>query len=284
MSRFITAALLVIACAPLAAAAEDRVARLASGIEGGTYHDVVARQLNEKVEGWRFENRATRGSTDNLDLLSTSEVELAITQSDVFASRILEEPEVFGDLVVLGGISEECVFVARRKEDGIDGFVDLSKPVGERAAIVNVGPRQTGMAESWNYICALMPEQADADLDNASGVEALERLATGDVEAVGWVTAPSNPDHVLTKTVRDDARFDFVALDDERLESKLTDGMRVYQIRRVPIPGTAGKRSVETVCMTSLLVVRPDADPDLVYAISVALFDHEKKTVTEPPR
>jgi TRAP-type uncharacterized transport system substrate-binding protein len=284
MVRLIAAAILAVAFAAPASAAEDRIARLASGIEGGTYHDVFARQINEKVDGWRFENRATRGSTDNLDLLSTGEVELAITQSDVFASRILEEPEVFGDLVVLGGIAEECVFVARRREGGIDSFAALSKPVGDRAAIINVGPRQTGMAESWNYVCSLMPEQSDADLDNASGIDALERLARGEIEAVGWVTAPSNPDHVLLKAVRDDDRFDFVALSDERLAGKLPDGMRVYQIRRVPIPGTSAERSVETICTTSLLVVRPDADPDLVYAISVGLFDNEKKGVTEPAR
>jgi TRAP-type uncharacterized transport system substrate-binding protein len=284
MNRLIAGATLLLLWSPLSALAEERVARLASGIEGGTYHDLYARRINEKVEGWRFENRATRGSTDNLDLLSTGEADVALAQADVFASRILEEPDVFGELVVLGGLAEECVFVAGRKGGAAAGFGALAEPVGERAAIINLGPRQSGMAESWNYICSLMPEQSEADIDNSDSAAGFDKLAAGEIEAVAWVTSPSNPNHKLTKIARDDERFDFLSVNDPRLGSRLSDGLRVYKVRKVPIPGSSGTRSVETACTTTLLVVGPEADPDLVYAISEALFDSKKKSATEPAK
>jgi TRAP-type uncharacterized transport system substrate-binding protein len=97
MGRLIASAILVLLSMTISAFAEERVARLASGIEGGTYHDLYAKRINERVDGWRFENRATRGSTDNLDLLATGKVDVALAQADVHASRILEEPDVFGE-------------------------------------------------------------------------------------------------------------------------------------------------------------------------------------------
>ena len=287
MLRPISVAILALVSFALAAStatAEDRTAKLASGIAGGTYHDLYAKRINEKVAGWTFENVATRGSTDNLDMLSEGKVQLALAQADVFASRILEEPDVFGDLVVLGGVAEECLFVVGRKGGAVQDFAGLAENVGERAAIINVGERQTGMAESWNYVCSLMPEQASADLDNSPGPAAFDKLAAGDIEAVAWVTSPNNPNHKLTAIARDDERFEFLALNDVRLAAKLSDGMHVYKIREVPIAGSGGKRSVETACTTTLLVVRPDANPDLVYAITDALFEATAQSPTKPAK
>jgi TRAP-type uncharacterized transport system substrate-binding protein len=263
------------------AAQAARVARLGTGIKGLSYHSVFAPKLSETVKGWRFENIETRGSTDNLDMLVAGEIDVALTQADVYASRVLEEPEVFGPLRVVGTIAEECVYIAGRSRGRISSLRGMAKRVGGRATILNVGPTATGMAESWNYISSMMPELADADLDYGNGVAALDRLVQGQLEAVGWVTTAANPDHPLMKIVRDDARLGFFEVNDGRLIDHQTDQLRVYEIKKVPILGACEEQLIQTVCTSSIIVVRPDVDPDLLYALAVALLDYEKRVVTE---
>ena len=86
---------------PAIAETPMQTARLASGIEGGTYHDRYVPELDGKLGGWLLAAIPTGGSSENLDLLSTGGVDLALAQADVLASRMAEEPDVFGLLTVL---------------------------------------------------------------------------------------------------------------------------------------------------------------------------------------
>jgi hypothetical protein len=255
--------------APVIEETPMQTARLASGVVGGTYHDQYVPELDGKLGGWILAAIPTGGSSENLDLLSTGEVDLALTQADVFASRVAEEPEVFGLLSVLGSVGEECVFIARWVGGPVDSFDDLSRDVGDREAVINVGTPDSGMFVTWGYISSRVPEQANAEIDDHDGQTALVMLEQGTVDAVAWMTDPSNADHVLLTAVQADPDLDFMVVDDERLAFQLDDGTVVYALRSVEVPGSDGVM-LDTVCTQALLVAGPETDPALVAAIEAA--------------
>jgi len=247
-------------------ASTEGTATLASGIAGGTYHDVYAPALDASVEGWAIEAQPTGGSTENLDLLADGKVDLALAQTDVYASRVAEEPDVFGPLVIIGPIAEECVFIAYRKGGEVDDFDDLAADVGDRAALINLGTSQGGMEETWNYVSSVLPEHANADVDSRAGDVALDALLAGELDAVAWMTDPGNADHILLQKVRDHAGLAFLDIDDARLVDIRVADLVVYHPRRIPVAGSPGD-AIETICTSALLVARPDAPEGLMTAL-----------------
>lgn len=238
---------------------------LAAGVPGGTYYDVYGAGLEEPVGRWMIERRATSGSTENLDLLVAGEVDLALAQLDVLASRVAEEPDVFGPLVVVRPLADECVFVAYRRDGNVQTFADLAQNQGERAARVSLGAAGGGMAATWNYIASLSPEHAQADIDEREGVVALEALAAGDVDAVAWITDPRNPEHATLKALLANPDLGLLDIADERLLSVRHGSFPVYSGRRVPVAG-APEVVVETICTPALLVASPDSPVGLIAA------------------
>jgi len=250
-------------------AAAKPTVTLASGIAGGTYHERYAVNIDEILVPWDVEARSTGGSTENLDLLVAGEVDFALAQADVLASRMEEEPDVFGDLVVAGTIADECLFIARWVGGPVDSFDDLSNDVGEREAVINVGTSESGMAETWNYISSLVPEQANAEIDQSDGALALIKLQHGEVDAVAWMTDPRNGDHVLLQTVLADDDLAFMTVNDPRLDDVLSEGTEVYDLQTIEVVGADGVE-IETLCTSALIVVGPDTSPELVREIRAA--------------
>jgi TRAP-type uncharacterized transport system substrate-binding protein len=247
------------------------VATLASGMPGGTYLDRYAAEIDERVTSWDIEPRVTAGSTENLDLLAEGKVDLALAQADVFASRIAEEPAVFGNLKLVALLAEECVFVAFRKGGPVDEFDDLAHDIGDGAAIISIGPADGGMAETWNHLSSVLSEQSNADVDYSDGEAGLEKLVRGEVDAVAWITDPRNADHVLLKTVRADPDLGLLDIEDERLFDVLAGETDVYLPRTLPVREAEGE-SVDTICTPALLMARSDAPQALLDALKEAGF------------
>ena len=244
-------------------------ATIASGVDGGTYHGRYAPELDRMVPGWTIDARSTGGSSENLDLLADGKVDLALSQADVYASRTVEEPAVFGSLTVLGSVADECVFIAYWKEGAVNSFDDFGRDIGSREPIINLGTDRSGMAETWNYIVSRVPEAANTDLDESMGERALDRLVEGRVDAVAWVTDPSNPYHVLIRRVREDSTIGLMSVDDDRLTDVLYGDVEVFQERSIPVPGSPDE-FIETVCMSALLLSGPQTPPALVEALQAA--------------
>lgn len=259
--------------APEAAAepAPRPVATLASGALGGTYHERYAREIDDRVGDWTIEARTTAGSTENLDLLSEGEVDLALAQADVFASRVAEEPEVFAPLRLLALLNEECVFVAYRVGSAVDELADLAKPVGDRDAVIGIGPAGGGMAETWNHLSSVLPEQANAAVDRRDGPVAMNALASGEIDAVAWITDPKNAEHVLLRAVQADPDLRLLDVEDERLFDLLAGDTDVYLPRTLAV-SDGERESVETICTPGLLMASPTTPQALIDALAAAGF------------
>ena len=249
--------------------AERPGATIASGVAGGTYHDRYASEIDARVGDWDIAAQETAGSTENLDLLAEAKVELALAQADVFASRIAEEPTVFGPLRIVALLGEECVFVAYRKGSSVDEFEDLAENIGEREAIISLGPENGGMAETWNHLSSVLPEQSNADVDYGDGEAGLEKLAKGEVDAVAWMTDPRNTEHALLRSVRANPDLGLLDVEDERLFVLLAGETNIYIPTTLPVSDGEGE-SVETVCTPALLLSGPRTPVGLIDALKAA--------------
>jgi TRAP-type uncharacterized transport system substrate-binding protein len=278
--RFIpTAALALLVAAP-AGAADEATVRIASGVPGGTYRDIYAKNLEAELTGVRVKQLETTGSGENFELLVARKADLAFVQADVFATRTSEEPYLLEGLSVLGTLSNECVYIARRKDGAVQSVQALGEPVEGRSARVSIGPDEGGMSGSWDYLVTLEPSLSEATLNSDPGAVALGKLGSGELDAVAWVTDPSNLDHDLLRRVREDRALELMPLDDPQFASVLPDGTQVYRLETVETsPRRLAPGKLATVCTSALLVAQRDADPKVVEKVQTLLRDERERIV-----
>jgi tripartite-type tricarboxylate transporter receptor subunit TctC len=168
--------------AALAQAADDQTVWIASGTPGGTYRDMYARNLARQLRDYKVFHRETSGSGENLDLLATGKADLAFSQADIYAARLKESPDRYGDLVLLGKLSDECVYIAHRAAGPVRSLGQLGESVDGRPARIAVGPEQSGASGTWHYLTLLQPALAVASVRHDSGTLALNQLVVGAFE------------------------------------------------------------------------------------------------------
>jgi TRAP-type uncharacterized transport system substrate-binding protein len=270
-----TLAALLLVGAPVAreARAEDV---LASGERGRTYHDIYGANLVQLLPAFRVENRATKGSGENLDLLAEGNADLGFAQADVYALRLRRNRSRYGALTVIGRLTEECVYVARRTGGAPGSLAALAGEGSDGKARVAVGPQGGGMAATWSLLATLDPALANAAVSNTGGALALNQLSIGVLDAVGWVTDPRNRNHVLLKAVQANPELELLPIDDTKLEHALADGTHVYQIQAVPLPGRDAP-PLRTLCTSAMIFAKKGANPRLVEAVAQVLSLEREK-------
>jgi TRAP-type uncharacterized transport system substrate-binding protein len=266
----LTAVALAMAVALAASPASAKSVRLVSGEAGGTYHEVFAKNVSDVLDG-KVKVRTTTGSAENLDLLTDGKADFGFAQADVFALRMEEEPDVFGELSLVGHLKPECVFLAHRKSGPLEKWSQLSERVGDRRPIVALGPYGSGMADSWNYLLTLVPGISRAVTRYEGGARALDQLVSGEIDAVGWMTDPENANHVMIRGTRERKELALLTLDDPALAGDLPDGKRVYVARTLTFGDAGDELSVETVCTDALLFAAPGADEGVASKLAKAL-------------
>jgi TRAP-type uncharacterized transport system substrate-binding protein len=264
--RPIALAILMLFTTPAATAEdEESTIRIASGIAGGTYRDVYAENLASELDDFKIVQRETSGSSQNFELLVAGKTDLAFVQADIYASRMQEEPFLQENMIVLGQVSEECIYIAARADGGPKNLKELTAPTGSRPAMISVGPEESGMDGSWDYLVTLKPALAEVSVMNADGTAALEKLKAGEIDAVGWVTDPSNFNHNMLRAVQSSKALTLMQLDDPKLANVLPDGTRVYAVKTVKTTsGWLRPEKLATVCTSALLVTRNDRDEEML--------------------
>ena len=157
---------------------------IATGTLEGTYHN-IARDIQRVAEkdGIAVELVQTNGSFDNINLLGSGKVDLAILQLDVlkFTSEVMHTEagvNVLDELkVVLNLYFEEIHVIARTA-----GIRSLEQLAGKRVA---VGPERSGSALTAEVLLAAHSLQVQKFFDPPS--EALRKLESGDLDALIFV-------------------------------------------------------------------------------------------------
>lgn len=245
--------------------------QLASGEVNRTYHDVYAPRLMKLLPSFRISNRVTKGSGENLELLAHRQAELGFAQLDIYALRLRAQPKLYSGLTLIGRLDQECVYLAYRLAGPVTTFAGLAADVGGRKAKVAVGPADGGMAGTWANMADLVPGLAAAKVSNTGGALALNQLSLGMFDAVGWVTAPRNLDHVMLRAVRANADLGLLTVAADSLEAKKVGGDQLYESTTVTITGDRPTATVQTLCTSAMVFARPDANPRLVEAASQVL-------------
>ncbi|MBW2275064.1 MAG: hypothetical protein JRG96_17495 [Deltaproteobacteria bacterium] len=262
------------------ARADGHAVKIAAGLPGGSYYEIYAANLKRLLPDHAVSIESTAGSRENLELLVEGKADLGFAQTDVYADLLLGNPDRYAGLKSLGTLAEECVYLAVRKDGRITELVQLGEADDGRAARIALGPPTSGMPGTWEYMTHLMTSLAAAEVVDDGGIAAVDRLAAGGVDAVGWVTDPDNRHHVMLQAVLNDDALRFLDLQDSRLTGTLPSGIKVYGRKKVKLEGGLFGARAATLCTSGRLLARPGASPELVEAISLILKD-QLDTLTE---
>lgn len=252
--------------------AAPRQLRIASGPLGHTYDRIYAVNMLRMIEGFRGHAQRTGGSAENLEILARGDAEVGFTQADVYAAEVRRH-ESLQDLVVLGSLANECVYIAYRRDGPVQSFDQLRGPVDGRPPRVAVGSAGGGGQGTWRNLGFLDERLAAADVHPQGGALALNQLVLGRFDAVLWVTDPRNQYHTMLRIVRDNGNLGLMSVDDPSFEVEMRDGISMYEQKVVRTsPGWFGSGAfgsrLRTLCTHTLVVARPDASSELVDSVA----------------
>ena len=280
MMKFTAAALFfVLVASSSIAQAERSKLWIASGLGGGTYRSVYAKNLVTLLRNYESFFRPSIGSANNLDLLVDGKADIAFAQADVYAAKLSTDSERYGSLLVVGKLADECVYIAHRKDGPVKNFEGLSLLVGDRAARIAVGAEGGGMSGTWSYLRLLDPDLATVEVSDDGDTLALNQLAVGAFDAVGWVTDPNNLKHKMLLATMANEELAIMNLNDPELVEAHPGGTQVYDQRKFKLTKNWRAPEVETICTSALMLTRKDADPDLVSKLADVLSLHRDKLV-----
>jgi len=263
-------AVLLVALFSSSALADDTQIWMASGLAGGTYQ-VYARNLAKLLRGYDARYRPSTGSGQNLDLLADGQADIAFSQADVYASRLSSDPVRYEKLLVIGKLADECVYIAHRRAGPVTDLAGLGAPVGGRPARIAAGAQGGGMSGTWRHLAALDPSLGAAEVIYEGDTLALNQLAVGAFDAVGWVTDPENLGHKMLQAVIKNDALHIMSLNEPSLLSALPDGTRIYDARDVRLAKGGRAPKIQTICTSAWLLARKDAKPELVSKLADVL-------------
>ena len=263
------AALLVVAAFILAfqfikPAPPDHVVIATGGVDGAYY--AFAKRYAEYLarEGITLEVRATKGSVENLALLSKGEVALALVQGGVDGGGSASA------LTSLGSVYYEPLWLFHRRDLVVERLSDLA---GARLA---VGPQGSGTRALAGRLLADNGIGEQADWADLGGEGAVDALLAGDVDAAFFVISAHSD--AVKRLLRDPR----IALADfTRAEAY---GRRYRFLRHLELPegvvdlaANIPERTVHLLATTANLVSSPDLHPAVVDLMLLAATEVHKE-------
>ncbi|WP_136805822.1 TAXI family TRAP transporter solute-binding subunit [Desulfosediminicola flagellatus] len=267
MKRMLVAVMVLLVAG--AAMAEGPV--ITTGSKTGSYVKVGHNLKNMLGTG---EVITSKGSVENLERLMKGEAQIGLVQMDAFAWYALKHPEVSTELEIIGGLYEECAYLAVRKEGKVQSEDDLQSV---KDATIAVGSKGSGTAVTWDYMLKLEPKYKNSRVEFTGGSRALSKLIAKQVDAVMWVTQP-NLDGQMAKTVLKNEDLELVGFNDKDLNDKLpSTGKPVYQFRKIDTQkGFFNDKEITTACVEAVIVARKDTNEDILESVSDALLNYKQ--------
>lgn len=215
----------------------------------------------------------SKGSVENLDRLTKGEAQIGLVQMDAYAWYVLKHPEAGTELEIMGGLYEECAYLAVnsggkvKNEDDLQTVKDVS---------IAVGRQGSGTAVTWDYMLQLEPKYKNAGVVFTGGTRALGKLAAKQIDAVMWVTKPQL-NGKMAQTVMKNKDLQLVGFNDKDLNDKLpATGKPVYKFRKIDTEkGFFNDKEISTACVEAVIVARADTDEDILESVSDALLNYK---------
>jgi hypothetical protein len=137
------------------------------------------------------------------------------------------------------------------------------------------------MAGTWSYLATLDPSLKKVELDATADTLAINQLAVGVFDAVGWITDPSNLDHKMLRAATSNDALAIMSIEDPMLVAPLADGTKIYELRKVKIDKKIIEKQIKTLCTSAMIFTRKDANPRLIGKVSDLVSLELKKIVSE---
>ena len=241
---------------PVASAEKGLV--ISSGSEGGGYWSAAQRlQAVAKGLGSDVENRASAGSLDNIEQLTSAEspVNLAFAQADALQYFLFDNPGAGENFDVLENIGQECVFIVTSADSDVRTDADLQKAADYRLGIPS---HTSGVAVTFNYMLRQVPELKALEVVYGDTGAALAQLQTPEagVDAVMVVHRPREHSTTVDLALRHPERYRFLEIRDGRLTNTTLNGQEVYRKMDLAMPGPeeGAPQTVSTICVKGLLL------------------------------
>ncbi len=250
---------------------------VATGDSGGVYFRLgtaLAEVWSATVPGVQAMAEMTAGSVVNIRLVARGDADMAFVQHDIasYAARGMEpfadrgRPQPAGTLRGVAMLYPEAVQVVALKGRGINGIADLR---GRRVA---VGAPGSGTAVNARQILRLFGlDAARVREEFLTFAEAADQLRDGLIDAAFFTAGTPTVAVQEAAAVRDLQLLPLPrdAVDALRAQYPLYNGVVV------PAHTYRGQdRPVETVAVVAMLLTRQEADEQLVYSLTRALWEH----------
>lgn len=267
----------IIACAAGCAenlyAGPARTIRIAGGEPGGLYlefAELLAAQIEALVPRLRVPSVATEGSMDNIRLLSTGEVELALVLSDAAQTA---SP---GSLFAVGRVYENYLQLVVPASSPVRSVPELA------GRTLSLGAQGSGAELIGDRLLAATELNPTAARDPVTVqhrplADATAALESGRIDAMLWsggVPTPALAALAARKGIR------LVPLADVIPSLRATYGP-VYEPAAVPADAYGPASAVTTIGVANLLVCAPTADPDLIGAVTRVLVTRAAQLVPQ---
>jgi hypothetical protein len=202
-------------------------------------------------------------------MLADGRADIGFAQADVYADKLAQDPQRFGELVLIGTLADECVYIAYRMDGLVREFSQLGGMVDGRAPkLVVGGAKDTGMSGTWGYLVDLKPDLTATSIHHVASTLGLNQLLVGAYDAVGWVTDPRNHEHKLLRAVVANKGLNLMDIEDPAFSNALPDGTTIYTPKTVKLENGWRARKLKTICTSAMVFASGSANPALVLKVS----------------
>lgn len=252
---------------------------MGTGGTGGTYYQfgAILGQYIETNAGVGCVAVSTDGSKANIQGIASGDYQLGTVQSDVMAyawngtNTFANEGEV-KSFRVIGGLYAEAVQIITM-DPNIKSVADLA------GKSVSIGAPASGVYfNAIDVLAAVGLGENDIKAQYQSFNDSVESLKDGKIDAAFVVAGAPTPAVVELMTTSDAY---LVPIEGE-VADKIMSSCPYYTAYTIPAGTYEGQANdVKTITVKATLIVSADADDDVVYEITKAIFDNAEAIAAE---
>ncbi len=254
-------------------AREKSMITIATGGTTGPYFAIgngMAQILDEQLMQIRTSVRSTGGGVENIDLLTSHQVELGFIMADIASFAYEGRKDVIPvkdsgrDLRTITALYPNYVHVITL-DPSLKEIKDLR---GKRVGVGDVGSGTEVNART--ILQAHDITYRNIDPHHLSYKESVAELRNGSIDAAFLTSGLPNP---AIESLLETHQVYFIPIPEEKVR-EIAQSFPFYSSDAIPEGTYENQNDVATAAITNLLLTRADLPEELIYEITKAIFDH----------
>ncbi len=271
-------ALSLVSTLPATSLASEPMTTVATGGINGVYYSTggaIAKMFNKKRQefgGW-MANQSTKGSIENIDMVSAGDVDFGISQANFLYFAANGEGYFDGEpkknlRAVMGLYIEDLTLIAAVDAE-INAAIDLK---GKRLNIGAVGSSDERTAEVILAEVGLDPVN-DLELSYYPTYEASERLQAGDIDAYFYTVG--HPNLSVMEATKGKRKVHIVSFDQTFIADLATRPyLTASKINTEYYDRLEDKAQIPSIGVKAILFTHADMDEDIVFQLVKQVMDN----------